>query len=67
MIKLKFGGTEQVFAAPTGHSLEQALAWIGRLNHPTICRTTCTGDAVYILHNNRRGVNRRSCVVEVVS
>jgi len=64
-IRLRFTDSAEVFTAPAGYSLVEALEWIGRCNHPTINRREQVSPTCYVLHNGRRGHARRSCVVHV--
>jgi len=66
-IPLRFFGSAEVFRAPRGYNLTEALRWIGRCAHPSVYRIDALGGNGYCVHNGRRGTARRSYVVEVVS
>ena len=64
---LRFGDSAEEFLAPPGYTLTEAVVWLGRNYDPTCHRLQAlTPGAVWIAHNGRRGVQRRSCVIRRV-
>ncbi len=64
---LRIKGSEELFTAPDGYSVERAVSWLSRLVDRSVDRWTQLGPAAYLCSNGKRGVNKRTCVIEVVS